>query len=203
MLSSSLKVETGERSREKDIASFSSLRTEKMSGIQVKAFSNVQCRKKGHILALLLPRVINCKFPPSASPEILHRPVSRTWLFIAYSGERWSYLPILAISLIQFSLKGWENVLFELPPCRCQFQQQWGISKCETSGGRNAQDHSQASRSMQPSRRRRRNDGVPRPKRQPNHHRLTQRRPGLSLPQKTGLRIHEADVFEFELAPTA
>ena len=49
---------------------------------------------------------------PAASPVILHHTVRRTWLFIAYSDERWLLLPILTISLIHFSLKGWENVLF-------------------------------------------------------------------------------------------
>ena len=38
----------------------------------------------------------------------------RTWLLIAYSNERWLYLPILTTSHIHFSFKGWGNVLFEL-----------------------------------------------------------------------------------------
>ena len=51
---------------------------------------------------------------PAASPEILHHTVWRTWLFIAYSDERWLYyqfsLPHLYISLYE----GWENALLEL-----------------------------------------------------------------------------------------
>ena len=51
---------------------------------------------------------------PAASPEILHPTVWRTWLFIPYSEGRRSYVPILLSSLIHFSLKGLENLLFEL-----------------------------------------------------------------------------------------
>ena len=42
-------------------------------------------------LTLSLPRVINFKFYPAASPEILCYTVWRTWLSIAYSDERWLY----------------------------------------------------------------------------------------------------------------
>ena len=34
--------------------------------------------------------------------------------FVAYSDERWLYLPILTTSPINFPLKGWGNVLFKL-----------------------------------------------------------------------------------------
>ena len=47
---------------------------------------------------------------PAAPPEILHRTVWRTWLFIAYSDERWLCYQIVTTSLIRFSLKGWDNV---------------------------------------------------------------------------------------------
>ena len=35
------------------------------------------------------PESDQCQIFPAASPEIVHHTVSRTWLFIAYSGERW------------------------------------------------------------------------------------------------------------------
>ena len=44
----------------------------------------------------------------------IHHTVWRIWLFIAYSADRIIILPFLTTSLIHFSLKGWENVLFEL-----------------------------------------------------------------------------------------
>ena len=50
---------------------------------------------------------------PAASPEILHHTEWRTWPFIAYSDEIAFILPIPTTSLMQFSLKGWENLLFE------------------------------------------------------------------------------------------
>ena len=42
-------------------------------------------------LSLTLPRVIWYQTSSSASPEILHHTVWRTWLFIAHSDERWSF----------------------------------------------------------------------------------------------------------------
>ena len=51
---------------------------------------------------------------PAASPEIEHHAVWRTWLFIAYSDERWFFVPFLTTSLKHFSLEDWENILFEL-----------------------------------------------------------------------------------------
>ena len=35
------------------------------------------------------PESDQCQISPAASPEILHHTVRRTWLFIAYSDERW------------------------------------------------------------------------------------------------------------------
>ena len=35
------------------------------------------------------PKSVEYKISPAALPEILHHTVWRTWLFIAYSGERW------------------------------------------------------------------------------------------------------------------
>ena len=51
---------------------------------------------------------------PAASPEIWHHTVWRTWLSTAYSDERWLYYQFSLPSVIQFSLQGWESVLFEL-----------------------------------------------------------------------------------------
>ena len=53
-------------------------------------------------------------FFPATSPETLHHTVWRTRLFIAYSDKRWLCHQFLTTSLIHLSLKGWENVLFEL-----------------------------------------------------------------------------------------
>ena len=43
---------------------------------------------------------------PAASPEILHHTVWRTWLFIAYSDERWLYYQFSLPHLYIFSIKG-------------------------------------------------------------------------------------------------
>ena len=49
------------------------------------------------------PKGDQCQISPAASPEISHHTVWRTWLFIAYSDERWLYCqfsrPRLYISL--------------------------------------------------------------------------------------------------------
>ena len=55
-----------------------------------------------------------CQNSPAASQEIWHHTVWRTWLFIAYSDEKWLYYKFsLHHSYTRF-LKGWENTLFEL-----------------------------------------------------------------------------------------
>ena len=51
---------------------------------------------------------------PAAKPELSHHAVWRTWLFIAYSDERWLYHQFLLPHSYIFSFKCWENVLFEL-----------------------------------------------------------------------------------------
>ena len=60
------------------------------------------------------PKSDQFQFSPTASPEISHHTVWRTWLFIAYPDERWIYyqssLPHLHISFQRW----WDNVLFEL-----------------------------------------------------------------------------------------
>ena len=62
-----------------------------------------------------LPRVINFKFPPAATPELLlHIVTLKNLAFHSLLGWRIIILPILTTSLIYFSSKGCENVLFEL-----------------------------------------------------------------------------------------
>ena len=60
------------------------------------------------------PKSDQVQISPVASPVILHATVWRTWLFIAYSDWKMILVPVLTTSLIHFSWKGWENVLFEL-----------------------------------------------------------------------------------------
>ena len=60
------------------------------------------------------PKSDQVQISPVASPVILHHTVWRTWLFIAYSDWKMILVPVLTTSLIHFSWKGWENVLFEL-----------------------------------------------------------------------------------------
>ena len=50
------------------------------------------------------PKSDQCQTSPAASPVILHHIVWGTWLFIAYSDERWLYHKILTASPIHFSL---------------------------------------------------------------------------------------------------
>ena len=61
-----------------------------------------------------IPKSDQVQISPVASPVILHHTVWRTWLFIAYSDWKMILVPVLTTSLIHFSWKGWENVLFEL-----------------------------------------------------------------------------------------
>ena len=60
------------------------------------------------------PESDQSQISPPAPPEILHHTVRRTWLFIAYSDDKWSYYKFSLSHLCIFSLKGWENGLFEL-----------------------------------------------------------------------------------------
>ena len=60
------------------------------------------------------PKSDQVQISPVASPVILYHTVWRTWLFIAYSDWKMILVPCLTTSLIHFSWKGWENVLFEL-----------------------------------------------------------------------------------------
>ena len=60
------------------------------------------------------PKSDQFRISPSASQEILHHTVWRTWLFIAYSDERWLYYQFSLPHLHVSPQEGWENVIFEL-----------------------------------------------------------------------------------------
>ena len=62
------------------------------------------------------PKSDQFKISPAAWPEIiyLHYTVWRTWLFIAYSDERWLYNQFSLNLTHTFLFKIWENLLFEL-----------------------------------------------------------------------------------------
>ena len=62
------------------------------------------------VLTLSLPRVINFKFLLQPHRNYYIR-VWRTWLYIAYSDERWLYCQFSLPYLHNFFLKGWENVI--------------------------------------------------------------------------------------------
>ena len=60
------------------------------------------------------PESDKCQNSPAASQEIWHHTVWRTWLFIAYSDEKWLYYKFSLHHSYNSFLKGWENTLFEL-----------------------------------------------------------------------------------------
>ena len=60
------------------------------------------------------PESHQCQNSPAASQEIWHHTVWRTWLFIAYSDEKWLYYKFSLHHSYNRFLKGWENTLFEL-----------------------------------------------------------------------------------------
>ena len=60
------------------------------------------------------PESDQCQNSPAASQEIWHHIVWRTWLFIAYSDEKWLYYKFSLHHSYNRFLKGWENTLFEL-----------------------------------------------------------------------------------------
>ena len=68
-----------------------------------------------------IPKSDQYQISPAASPEILHHTVWRTWPFLAYSGARWLYYQLSLPSVIQFSLQGWENAVFELGSERVKY----------------------------------------------------------------------------------
>ena len=60
------------------------------------------------------PESDQCQNSPAASQEIWHHTAWRTWLFIAYSDEKWLYYKFSLHHSYNRFLKGWENTLFEL-----------------------------------------------------------------------------------------
>ena len=60
------------------------------------------------------PESDQSQISPLASQEIWHHTVWRTWLFIAYSDEKWLYYKFSLHHSYNRFLKGWENTLFEL-----------------------------------------------------------------------------------------
>ena len=67
-----------------------------------------------HLINPFTPESDQCQISPAASPEIWHHTVRRTWLFIAYSDEKWLYYKFSLHHSYNRFLKGWENTLFEL-----------------------------------------------------------------------------------------
>ena len=72
-----------------------------------------QGRIRGSIIPFT-PESDQCQNSPAASQEIWHHTVWRTWLFIAYSDEKWLYYKFSLHHSYNRFLKGWENTLFEL-----------------------------------------------------------------------------------------
>ena len=55
---------------------------------------------------LSLPRVINFKFPLQHTAEVVYHTVWRTWLFIAYSDERWLYYLFPTATWYKYQIRG-------------------------------------------------------------------------------------------------
>ena len=60
------------------------------------------------------PESDQCQNSPAASQEIWHHTVWRSWLFLAYSDEKWLYYKFSLHHSYNPFLKGWKNTLFEL-----------------------------------------------------------------------------------------
>ena len=73
------------------------------------------------------PESDQCQNSPAESQEIWHHTVWRTWLFIAYSDEKWLYYKFSLHHSYNRFLKGWENGLFEL---RSERVQSWHYAYC-------------------------------------------------------------------------
>ena len=71
------------------------------------------------------PESDQCQNSPAASKEIWHHTVWRTWLFIAYSDEKWLYYKFSLHHSYNRFLKGWENTLFELRSERVNCTKLW------------------------------------------------------------------------------
>ena len=78
-------------------------------------------------LNLSLPKVSNFKFPLQPHPKITSHGMKN---LAFHSLLRWKMIviPIIRTSLIHFSIKGWENVLFELS----RFRARWKV-RCSTA----------------------------------------------------------------------
>ena len=84
-------------------------------------------------LTLHWPKSDQFHISPAALPEILHCTVWRTWLFIAYSNERWSYYQL---SLPHFYISprlGECTVRFELGSDRAEACKPCGLDQRQTS----------------------------------------------------------------------
>ena len=69
------------------------------------------------------PKSDQFQISPAAPPVILYHTVWRTWLFLTQSYVKMIIVTILPTSPIHFSLKCWENVLFELGSERVNVEQ--------------------------------------------------------------------------------
>ena len=97
--------------------------------------SNITTRLMGIQYKPFTPESDQCQNSPAASQEIWHHTVWRTWLFIAYSDERWLYYKFLLHHSYNCFLKGWENTLFELRSERdklCYYSTVWSNMFKET-----------------------------------------------------------------------
>ena len=68
------------------------------------------------------PESDQCQNSPTASQEIWHHTVWGTWLFIAYSDEKWLYYKLSLHHSYNRIFKGWEYTLFELRSERVNLQ---------------------------------------------------------------------------------
>ena len=77
-------------------------------------YLHVRARPRYHVNLTLSLLSDQCQNSPAASQEIWLHTVWRTWLFIAYSDEKWLYYKFSLHHSHNRFLKGWENTLFEL-----------------------------------------------------------------------------------------
>ena len=69
------------------------------------------------------PESDQVQISPAASPAVIfHHTLWRTWLFLAYSDDKRLCYQLFIASLVNSSIKGWENVLFELGSERVENQ---------------------------------------------------------------------------------
>ena len=64
------------------------------------------------------PKSDQSQISPAASPEILYHTVWRTWLFVAYSDERWLYYQFSLHNLYVSFIEDWENLLQDNLPTK-------------------------------------------------------------------------------------